>query len=283
VVKKKSTKPKKTSEEVVETTDSLKDLGKMMKKAVKVKVSKKKIKDQKPAKVKKELPPEEDRNVVPKLTGHTIHWEEAYPCLKEVYKVRDTNVDFLRFLTTQVSDEAAFEVFLYSAIRSPTLPTFMKNNFKKIRKLVEKEIQYREKSLETLNKEQAEAFKLFFREPRYFEYYINGEYFEHEMERVYMSYLKAYCTTGMYDSRARITNRKSRLLLEAKVKEAVALIDSKNAAIRSAKLAAIQLEKEEAAKTTAPKVPKAPKAPKTPKVPKTIKVPSKLPTKYVMH
>lgn len=191
-----------------------------IKKSTTKKIKKPSKKVTKKASKSKDILPPEDLKIPAKIINTTIHWEEAYPCLKETHKIKDKTYEIIRFLTNQITEEKAFETFLYEAIRSPTLPAFMRNNFKKIRKLIEKEIQYREKSLETLNKEQVEAFKLYFREPKYFEYYMNGEYFEHEMERVYMSYLKAYCSTGMYDSRARITNRKSRDLLNSKIQEA---------------------------------------------------------------
>jgi hypothetical protein len=146
-----------------------------------------------------------------KIIKSEIHWEEAYPCFKDIYKIGTDPIPFevVRFLSPQEIGEKEFENFLFTVIRSDNLPSFMKNDFKKIRKAIEKEILAREKTLESLTKEQVDAYKFFFKEPNYFLYDVNNEYFDHEIERVCMLYLKNYCSTGLYDSRVRISNKKS--------------------------------------------------------------------------
>lgn len=149
------------------------------------------------------------------VVKYEVDWDDSYPFLKETCKVNNKLVEVPKYISAQTLDtKYNFEKFLFDVVRSNNLPNFVKNNFKKIRKMIEKEIQYRLKSAEKLNREQGDAFKSFFKDPTYFDYSLHSEYFEHEMEKVFTNYLVAYCSTGMYESRVRIGNRKRKEILE---------------------------------------------------------------------
>lgn len=169
-----------------------------------------------PKKSKKEVAkpePMEPASLV--VVKTSIEWDDSYPFLKESCKVNGRMIDVPRYISASNPDtQAEFEKFLFDVVRSNNLPNFVRNSFKKVRKMLEKEIQYRLKTAEKLNREQGEAFKSFFKDPVYFDYSLHSEYFEHEMEKVFTNYLKAYCATGMYESRVRIGNRKRKEILE---------------------------------------------------------------------
>lgn len=144
----------------------------------------------------------------------TIKWEDAYPYLEETYKYGKEVFTATKYLS--MSDEQEVENFLYEIIRSNNYPTFLKNNFKKIKKLIEKEIVHRDKLYERLSKEQIVAFQAYFKDEDYFERDEANEYFKHELEKVYFDYLKAYLETGLYESRARSRNRDRKKILAEK-------------------------------------------------------------------
>ena len=147
---------------------------------------------------------------LPVLLKTNIKWEDAYPCIEEVYKIGKETITVLKYHST--SDDT-FEEFLFEVIRSNSFPKFIKINFTKLKKLIEKEISHRDKIYLKLSREQVIAFQSYFRDDEYFERDDNSEYFQHELEKVYFNYLKSYLETGIYESRARSHNRKRRQIL----------------------------------------------------------------------
>ena len=141
------------------------------------------------------------------IVKSTIVWEDAYPCIEETYRVNDELVKVEKYISAIERPLAEYEKFLFEIIRSTNVPTFVKNNFKKIKKNIEKEIQHRSKLAEKMTKEQKVAFFSYFKDEDYFNRTHHNEYFEHEVERVYVDYLKAYFDTGMYESHVRLANK----------------------------------------------------------------------------
>jgi hypothetical protein len=135
-------------------------------------------------------------------------WDEAYPYVEESYKIGGQVVQVPKYYSAADRNPVEFEKFLHQVVRLSSVPNFIKNNFKKIRKLVEKEIQHREKLLQKLSREQMMAFVSYFWDDKYFDRTDGGEYFEHELEKVYVAYLKGYCETGLYEARVRLGTRK---------------------------------------------------------------------------
>lgn len=152
--------------------------------------------------------PKKLKETRPILLKINIKWEDAYPFLEEIYKFQGEQHILKRYFSFEdpnVTD------FLYAVLRSTCLPTFMKNNLKKIKKYIEKEIEHRDKILEKLEREEVRAFETYFADPQYFER-NNDEneiqsYYKHEIEKVYANYLKAYLETGLYESRVRSKNK----------------------------------------------------------------------------
>lgn len=163
----------------------------------------------KKSKAKKRLKPVPTH---PVLTKTAIKWEDAYPYIEETYKFGKEVYTTTKYLSS--ANKAEMEDFLYKIIRSNNYPVFLKANFKKIKKLVEREISHRDKLYEKLTKEQVIAFQSYFRDDTYFERDDSDEYFQHELEKVYFDYLKAYLETGLYESRARSHNRIRRQFLQ---------------------------------------------------------------------
>ena len=141
-----------------------------------------------------------------------VKWDDAYPFVLETHKNKTgSTTDVPKYFS---SEENSFEKFLYEVVRANNVPPFMKNNFKKIRKLLEKEIEHRTKLVEKLSREQSAAICNFFSDNLYFARTTKSEFYEHELEKVYVDYLKNYCGTGSYDARVRIANRKRKDLLQ---------------------------------------------------------------------
>ena len=67
------------------------------------------------------------------LVSTTITWKDAYPLIEETYRVDDETITTTRYSS---SESSKHEEFLYQVVRSETLPTFMKTNLKKIKKLL---------------------------------------------------------------------------------------------------------------------------------------------------
>ena len=139
------------------------------------------------------------------LISATIVWKDAYPFIEETYRVGEETIVVMKYPYLDAPDS---DKFLYQVIRSSALPTFMKNNLKKIRKLLEKEIQHRDKLYEKLSKEQVKSFHTYFQDENFFDKSLEDEYFEHEIEKVFAVYVREYLSTGLYESRARLSNRK---------------------------------------------------------------------------
>ena len=148
------------------------------------------------------------------IVKSTVVWEEAYPYIQETYRVSDELVQLEKYISAVDRLPAEYEKFLYEIIRSANIPTFVKNNFKKIKKNIEKEIHHRSKLGEKMTKEQKVAFFSYFKDEDYFNRTHHSEYFEHEVERVYVDYLKAYFDTGIYESHVRLANKKRQELLK---------------------------------------------------------------------
>jgi len=146
------------------------------------------------------------------LISSSIVWKDAYPLIEETYRVDDITVKTERY---SLLESESHESFLYRVIRSESLPIFMKNNLKKIKKFLEKEIQHRDKLYEKLSKEQVISFQTYFEDSNFFDKSYEDEFFNQELEKVYVTYIREYLSTGLYESRARITNRRHRKLLES--------------------------------------------------------------------
>jgi hypothetical protein len=147
------------------------------------------------------------------VTKQVPKWDESYPYLEETFKVNNETFQVAKYFSLLDKGTVEFEKFLFEVIRVSAMPNFVKNNFKKIKKLIEKEVQHRSKMLEKLSKEQKMAFTSYFQDSDYFSRSSNSEYFEHELDKVYVNYLKAYCETGIYEARARLGNKKRRDIL----------------------------------------------------------------------
>lgn len=147
-----------------------------------------------------------------RLVEKTIKWEDAYPCEQETYKVGDTKVEVRKFFSL---DDPELEDFLFKVIRKGSLPSFIKSNFDKLKKLIEKEIAQRDKLYENLSKEQVYAFQEYFKDQMYFERNCSDEYFSHEIEKVYYNYLRSYLDTGLYSSKVRSLNKKRKTTLKS--------------------------------------------------------------------
>lgn len=142
----------------------------------------------------------------------TIKWDDTYPFILETHKLKTGDTaEVPKYLTI---DDPTLDKFLYEVVRANNLPAFVKNNFKKLRKLLEKEIEHRLKLVEKLSREQSAAFCNFFSDDLYFARSSKNEYYEHELEKVFVDFLKNYCNTGSYDSRVRSATRKRKEILE---------------------------------------------------------------------
>lgn len=172
--------------------------------AKKIDLKKKSTKKKKTAK-KSEAPK------VASLLKTSIKWDDAYPCLLETFKFGKETFEVKKYYSSADKD---IDTFLLEAIRTNQLPSFIKINFRKIKKFIEREISHRDKIYEKLDKEQVIAFQSYFKDVNYFDRDDADEYFQYELEKVYLNYLKAYLDTGLYESRARSHNRKRRTTLE---------------------------------------------------------------------
>lgn len=148
------------------------------------------------------------------LIKSLVKWDDAYPYIEETFRSSSLTVEVAKYLSSAERTPVEFEKFLYEVVRTNNLPPFVKNNFKKLRKLIEKEIQHRDKLVEKLTKEHKTAFVSYFKDDDFFERSDRAEYFDHEMEKVYVNYLKSYCETGIYESHVRLANRKRRDILK---------------------------------------------------------------------
>lgn len=149
--------------------------------------------------------------ISPVLSKTLIVWDDAYPCVVEVFKYGKETFETRKYFSNSNSE---IDKFLYDVIRSNCIPSFIKNNFKKIKKFIEKEIHHRDKLFEKLSKEQVSAFQSYFQDEEYFEKDETNEYFHHELEKVYFNYLKSYLDTALYESQVRSLNRKRLVILE---------------------------------------------------------------------
>lgn len=154
----------------------------------------------------------EEEKTTLQVVKSNIKWDDAYPFVVETIKTKAG--DFVDVPKYYPIDDPALDRFLYEVIRSNNLPIFVKNNFKKLRKLLEKEIEHRLKLVEKLSREQSAAFCSFFSDDMYFARSSKNEYYEHELEKVFVDFLKNYCTTGSYDSRVRSAIRRRKEILE---------------------------------------------------------------------
>lgn len=172
-----------------------------------------KVDSKRPRKPKNKAAPIALSPVLPKPTPimkSSVMWEDAYPYIEETYKINDQTIQIAKYISAVEKSPSEYEKFLFDIVRSANIPTFVKNNFKKIKKNIEKEIQHRHKLAEKLTKEQKVAFFSYFRDEDYFGRTHHSEYFEHEVEKVYVDYLKSYFDTGMYESHVRLANKKRR-------------------------------------------------------------------------
>ena len=143
--------------------------------------------------------------LTPRLVLSKIKWSDAYPYVEETYEFCKETIVVHKFVSSESPD---YEKFIFSVVRSDAIPTFVKKNLKKIRQLIEAEFQHRDKLEDKLSKEQRIAFTSFFNDRDFFDRTSKSDYFEHEIEKVYADYLRAYCTTALYESQVRNENVK---------------------------------------------------------------------------
>lgn len=154
-------------------------------------------------------------STAPRLIASLIKWDNSFPCLEETYKIGTQKITTKRFYSLQSERVNHEEKFLYDVIRADNLPSFIKANLRKLKKLIEKEISHRDKVYEKISKEQAIAVQSYFQDEDYFMKDVNSEYFSNELEKVYVEYLKAYLDTKFYESMTRSRNLDRRELLAA--------------------------------------------------------------------
>ena len=147
------------------------------------------------------------------IIKRTSKWDEAYPYIEETIKTDREVFTVAKYHSALDVSPPELEKFLFDTLRVSTIPNFVKSNFKKIKKLIEKEVQHRNKMHEKLSREQKSAFTSYFHDNEYFTRSMDNEYFEHELAKVYVSYLKTYCETAIYESRVRLGNKKRRDIL----------------------------------------------------------------------
>jgi len=147
---------------------------------------------------------------IPRLISMQYVWEGAFPYMLETYKEGEETFQVENFLYTSDSN---FEKFLYDCVRKSTLPKWLKSNFIKIKKKIKDEIKHREKLAEKLSKEQQYAISLFFSNEAYFDQDDESEFFDLELEKAAITFLRAILDTRNYETFVRQGLRKRKGIL----------------------------------------------------------------------
>jgi hypothetical protein len=146
-----------------------------------------------------------------KLQSTTYKWEgQSFPFIEESYSYGNETVVVGSYIS---SEDAEFEKFLFAVMRESSLPKWIKNNILKIKKKIRDEIKHRSKLNEKLTKEQKEAIGLFFHDTLFFDRDDQDEYFELELDRSSMYFLRSLLMTPNYESFVRqgVRRRKATL------------------------------------------------------------------------
>lgn len=146
-----------------------------------------------------------------KLQTTTYKWEgQSFPFIEESYLYGSESVIINNYIS---SEDTEFEKFLLTVMRESSLPKWIKNNVLKIKKKIRDEVKHRTKLNEKLTKEQKEAIGLFFHDSKFFDRDEQDEYFELELDRSSLFFLRSLLTTPNYESFVRQGTKRRKALL----------------------------------------------------------------------
>lgn len=146
-----------------------------------------------------------------KLQTTSYKWEgQSFPFIEESYTYGNEIVVVNNFIS---SEDAEFEKFLLCVMRESSLPKWIKNNILKIKKKIRDEVKHRAKLNEKLTREQKEAIGLFFQDTHFFDRDDQDEYFELELDRSSMFFLRSLLTTPNYESFVRQGTKRRKAIL----------------------------------------------------------------------
>lgn len=145
-----------------------------------------------------------------RLLKSNYKWEGAYPYIVETYKHDEDTLEVYNFKSPE---EEGFETFLFEVVRNSNLPTWLKTNFIKIKKRIRDEIRHRSKLGEKLPLEQQQAIAQFFNDKEFFDRDEDDEFFDFELDKAAINFLRNILSTKNYEAFVRQGLRRRKAIL----------------------------------------------------------------------